>query len=246
MDDFFDEKVEEIKEKYKELGLYTSERKKEECDGWRFLYCPKSKITDNNGLLILGLNPGAGYEKDKKCLPYCEENEYSYQWDKGCNDNIQRNIESLFKKISKKYGKSSKDIVDGSLTSNLIPFRSKDIEELANLKLKKECFGFSRELWTDIIEKNDFKVIICLGNSESGSSYSNVKDILEKRHGDFDTNKISIKWGENTIKYCEVPCENNRILLVGLPHFSHFSFIERPESKKAVDEISEKIAEYIK
>ena len=318
MDDFFDEKVKEIKKKYKDLKLDTLKREKES-DGWRFLYCPKSKITDNNGLLILGLNPGAGYEKKDRERPSVEEkdggNVYLHPWNvlftlppeyevdlKRCiisddlksifkenekdlsesarikkvndgwdisdgkdiyqirdmevsgekiDDKLQRNVKGLFKKVSKKCGNTWEDIIRDSLTSNFIPFRSKDISELAKLKLKKECFGFSRELWTGIIEKNYLKVIICLDNSEKDSSYSNVKEILEKRYGDFKTEKRPI-WGTGAIKYSKIMADNKKLLLVGLPHLSHFGFvvikddnnkdIERPESKKAVDEISYKIA----
>ena len=239
--EFFDEKVEEIKEKYQELGLYTPDRKKEKCDGWRFLYCPKSRIANNNGLLILGINPGAVYDDDKRYAPYCEENEYSYQWDKGCNDNIQRNIEILFKKISKMCGKSSKDIVDGSLTSNFIPFRSKGIDELPK---KRKCVEFSLKLWTEIIEKNNFTVLICVGKKY----YWDIRTIVEKQQKvcGSDPDLIPINWGKIKIEYSEIVKGNKKLIVVGLPHFSRISFIERPESEKAVDEICEKIAEYIK
>ncbi len=241
MDDFFDKKVEEIKEKYKELGF---------SDGWRFLFCPKKRIIDNNRVLILGLNPGEGVAEGDDISESVEEgNVYLDNWNEDCgdegkiNDKLQRNLKDLFKKVSEKCGKKWEDIIKDSLTSNFISFRSQNIK---SLKQKKECYEFAFKLWTDVIEKNDFKVIICMGNCENYSSYSNVKEILEKRYGDFETNTIPIKWWKNTIKYSEIPCENNKILLVGLPHFSYFSFIERPKSKKAVDEITDKIAEYIK
>ncbi|MEA3343901.1 MAG: hypothetical protein U9Q92_07110, partial [archaeon] len=70
--DLFNEINNKIEQEYSLLRL----KNKNINDGWRFLYCPKERLEDNNGILILGLNPGSGYEPEDKVSPDSDTNVY--------------------------------------------------------------------------------------------------------------------------------------------------------------------------
>ena len=225
----------EIKNKIEQEYTLLRLKNKNINDGWRFLYCPKERLEDNNGILILGLNPGSGYEPGDKVSPDSDTNVYldANLWT-GNQKRIQKNIELLFKKIAEiKYKDENhwKKLIEQSLASNYIFFRTKDSESL-----NEEIAKFSKKIWEKIIKKNNFKIMICIGTDPT---YDIIQDIINRENKIEE--KYNFKWGGGSVKYSGY----EKIILVGFYHFSYSPDIDNNDYKKDIDETCKLISGYI-
>jgi hypothetical protein len=126
--------------------------------GRRFLYSSKRSFEENNGLLILGLNPGGSDDSNASNEQWSSERGNAYlveDWSSA----IQGKVVSLFQSIESKTGMAS--LLERSITSNLIPFRSPQWDQLPN---QEAAIEFSRDLWFQLINELKPKVILTLGS----------------------------------------------------------------------------------
>lgn len=198
--------------------------------GWRFLYGPKSTLKTNNGMLILGLNPGgsefqiiASVESGNAYLREIEE------WP----TQLQNQMRLLFEQIDKNNWRS---FLNKTLTSNFIPFRSPDFQSLPD---KNYCLNFSENLWGKILQEIILKTIICIGNGKF-SSYRLIKDLLSKQDWVVIQEEKIPLWANFTLKLSTITKNANTISIIGLPHLSRCPIFGKNKSYeiKIIDIVS--------
>jgi len=191
--------IKQIEKKYSELDLK---------DSWRFLYTPKSTLLDNNGLVIMGLNPGGTADEP---IPSVESGNafLTEEW----GSLFQAKTVKFMRGIALTTGLDFESMMNNSLTSNAVPFRSSNFQSLEN---KWEAFKFARNLWLPILSEQPPKLVICLGNGREWSSYTLVRKIIGCT-APVKTYEKTI--GTNTIKISR----NAYTTVIGLPHFSNWA-----------------------
>ena len=180
----------------------------------------------NNRILLMGLNPGGKKDDFYHNVPSVEEGSaYLLEnWKKSGKNQLQKQIIILFQMLDIDLNKT--------LASNFIPFRSQSYDKLPD---KKRCRVFSMKLWGKILKRIPPKVILCNGIK----TFNHLKKIVDINSKNEKT--IPINWGNIKIHFFQ----ENDILLVGLPHLSHFKFLEKEQSKEATEEIIEIIQKHI-
>lgn len=210
--------------------------------GWRFSYGPKETFYNNNGILLIGLNPGGGQESRTDILPSFEKgNAYLFEeWGYAPGKNpLQRQVITLFKGVADRISSDYVELMNHSFTSNIIPFRSPRLERLPH---KKEIVLFSKNLWDELSDIVNPNVVITIGNSSTCSAYSILREIYSKKGFEIDEEEIPINWGNYKTYAAKLRKDEKEITIVGLPHLSTFRFIERDSSRDATNIIVEKIA----
>lgn len=186
--------------------------------GWRLLASPKATLQTADTALI-GLNPGGDRIPDDHpyfCMPPGKNSFRDEQW--GTHEfgqaPLQKQVQSLFKKLNRR----PEDVLCGEF----IPFRSPEINALPNRKIAEE---FARALWRDIFDITHPKLVMTLGK--------NVFYALHGVLGGSEIEEISINWGN--VKARRTQCRD--CVLVGVPHLSHFGFINRKESAQPLSKM---------
>jgi hypothetical protein len=166
--------------------------------GYRFLYCPRERLLQHNGILVLGLNPGG--TKYEISLEVPEGLAYKVEgWGEGKyspgESPIQAQILLLLSRLS--------DAPEECVASNLVFFRSQSWQELFNEKQSvKVCCDIWKDLLKDIsgihtiiyIGKKTFDYAKVNGLYEyddsslikrelwAGGSWSVLKDVDQRKH----------------------------------------------------------------
>jgi len=202
--------------------------------GWRFLYCSKDNFSMNNGILLIGMNPGGNKFEIK---PYTNKGN-AYRVEKYLKNKnysiLQKRVIYFFKKLSEKERINYERLMDECLSSNFIPFRSPNFNLLP---IKQDCINFGYDFWRKIFKNIRFKVIICIGNG-SNSAYRFINDILKYNNEKYLPiyNGASIKFNYSDNK--------EELLLVGLPHLSRYNIFNE-KYKNSVNKVIEQISLYL-
>lgn len=213
---------------------------------WRFSYGLKETFYDNNGILLIGLNPGGGQESRTDILPSFEEgNAYIFEeWGYAPGKNpLQKQVVTLFTEIADKINSDHVELMNNSFTSNIIPFRSPNLETLPH---KKEVVHFSTNMWHELSNIVNPNLIITIGNSSSCSAYSILKKMYSKKEFEIEEEEIPINWGNYKTYASALRKDEKEIVMIGLPHLSTFKFIGRESSRNATEIIVKKIAAKLK
>jgi len=238
LSELLDEKVEAIKAKYEELGY---------SNGWRFLYCPKSTLSTSTRIMFVGINPGGLADKESEGFKLGSQkrgNAYRREVEEwgGNGRGLQREVCALFERLSQRLEGEFQDmntLMDKkTLTSNLCPFRSKGWEEIED-----EAVAFSLELWQNVLEHLHPSLIICMG----GVTFDSFWDTLLPNLG-FDKKsfyKIPTGWGQVCFRIAEVEKGNEKVMIVFIPHLSHYRLMTRKECETQTDELIQRMADWL-
>jgi hypothetical protein len=230
MNSVFNEAVHEIETAYSSLGYSL---------GWRFLYTPASTLSPNCKLMFMGLNPGGGVFEPP--MPSVEAgNAYRVEpWGPdGRLSTLQKQICALYDSINQKLDTtiSTELLMDETLAANLIPFRSKRWNELAN---KSAALEFSTKLWSSLLQNLAPNVIICL----TSRPYDSFKRVLINQRFQYEAEKRRpTGWGKVTYSLTTLSSSDRTILLLRLPHLSQFKLFSRPACQPAIEHFTTAIA----
>lgn len=179
--------------------------------GWRLLYSPESVI-DGARIALVGLNPGGSFapaDHAEFAMPagsaYVVESWAGHP--PGCAP-LQRRVCSLLEHL----GVSPEEVLAG----NLVPFRSPSWRALPN---KRAARSFGAELWSDLIDRAQPELVICMG----GEARRAIKKVLDVRSAE----RVPLAWG----KVAGEVGSFSGGRFVGLPHLSRFGVVDRPESQ---------------
>lgn len=190
--------------------------------GWRFLYGPRNTLTNHNGLSIFGLNPAGNKYSVTESVG--KGNAYRIEtWSSARK--LQQQIILLFVNISNNLKEKLdwKELLDQTLTSNFIPFRSPNIKKLPD---KINCIDFSENLWKRTFHNSSLKVIICIGNGKL-SAYHFIKSIMKNDSFCLSEKRTHI-WGTFFLKVSRLGKQDKDIFIIGLPHLSRCPFLMEP------------------
>ena len=155
-------------------------------------------------------------------------------------NDLQRQLLSLYKKISDKLGNNITPdfLMDNSLGS--IFFRSYNSETFQN---KNGASAFCLDLWSFILQHMNPAVIVCYDLV----SYRGFIIIFEKQ-GYFSREiKKRTEWGNTNYFSTELLCKRNSLLLFGLPHISRYKiFCGKEKYNLAVEDIASQIADKLR
>ena len=107
--------------------------------------------------------------------------------------------------------------IDSVLSGQLVPFRPPTGDELPR---SGECLAIGQELWSDIIEYVNPKLIIAKGKTQVRPT---LLDILGKPNNSED---VLVVWG-NVKAGLDIYSDRR---VVSLPHLSRFGIVNRPQS----------------
>ena len=109
--------------------------------------------------------------------------------------------------------------VNRSLTTNLVPFRSRDAKELP-----KWAFDWGTAFWTrhiDVLASQ--RLIVAIGNEQNRSSYSGLGSSFRAAGWTPEgSGSIPAGWGSLTVRHQTFARGSGRTTIVGIPHCSRF------------------------
>lgn len=239
-DKFFEEKSKEIDAEYKRLGHDM---------GWTFLMSPKKTLSPETEIAIISLNPGGNEPGDG--VGCCNESAYlSEQWDNsnepGKNPfqvQVQKLFEGIYERLNDNMTyKSYEDLMNNTLSSQYIPFRSKNIKSLPK---RAESENFSCILWKSIFsECINPRIVIAL--SVAFFAISKVMEDRDSGYTLYNSEEINTNWGKSKARLKRFKNNDGKIcILLGLPHLSRYKlFSAKSEAtKRAMKKILDKTVE---
>lgn len=230
--EFFAEAVNEIERKYEALGHRL---------GWRFLYSPASTLSENTGLMFVGLNPGGAHFEAP--VPSVEAgNAYRVErWGSRSQPNgLQVQVRLLYENLADRLNQAVEVLMDETLATNFCPFRSPSWDKLPKTA---ESVMFSKRLWSSAFEHISPRVIVCL----TGTPFDHFEGVLrQKGFARTDSQKKRIGWGNVTYASSEYESKGDNLLMVRLPHLSRYKVFGRSESLEATDRLTEAIAQALR
>ena len=207
--------------------------------GWRFLYTPKKTLSSKSEIVFVGLNPGGGcYERPIASVK--NGNAYRVEpWGKIGPSGEDRQLNPLQQQVCKFYDllasvwpgtnrdKLSERLMDGSLSSNFYPFRSRSIKHLKN---KNNSALFATDLWSDILDLVVPKLIITMGNDVR----AHFDELLTEKHGGIvNPKEFDCDWsGKCTYRLAFTRIARTEVLLISLPHLSVYKIFGREKHKR--------------
>lgn len=229
----------EIADEYKKLG-YT--------EGYRFLLCPKSLFNAKTNILFLGLNPGV--DKDNVTKAYSSEScehgcaFFSEEWDgkpRG-TQHLQVQVIEMLSVLKQALGvdKSTKSFSnEDMLSAYFIPFRS---SELSKLKNKNDAIKFSYDLWKNIFDEINPKIIITLG--KDAAKYIS-KILNEKGYRKTEELSISSGWKGQNLDILNYKKGDTDITVGVMLHLSHFKIFSREACREPIRDFMKKLTQNI-
>lgn len=188
------------------------------------LYNGWDTLRSNNGLYIMGFNPGGAPNDSKSMIDYLNElkdNHCSYEDECWYCSVDCRNAKHFGQKPHQKRVKELAQIlghdVRKSFATNAIFVRSKKQDDLkASLKLFEKCWKI-HQIFLSIIRP---KIILCLGNGERSSAFALLK-------AKFRDNEITSGGVKEFIG--KMPMADGKVLevrIVGVRHPSRFNSVK--------------------
>lgn len=208
--------------------------------GWRFLLNSKNTLQENNGIIFVTLNPGGskiitehGVESCENGCAYLVE---SWKGNKPGESILQKQFQALFKEIAKRLSiEDYKEVLNSSLCSYFIPFRSKSYRVLIN---KKRAVNFSISIWSEILSSINFKIIICIDKV----TFKSIKKILVNfNYTKTMSAKFNIGWGDYSADINKYKVDNKIVSIIRFPHLSRFAIFNRAESRAHIKVIFDEV-----
>ena len=198
----------EVYKKWKRIGKPKA--------GFRVFYGP---VTPKPKLMIISLNPGGSkkyFDKDKRKY---ENGDFSFPL-----ENFYLKRKNRFGKMIMKLFKGNESVMEESVITTVLLFRSHDLDQLKRNKKKyAEIKEFANKIVKEIIEVIRPKKILVIGNE----TFDRMKKIQEDIHNE----KIKEKFGSGgTI----LRAKTDHYDILVLPHVSaaHLTLSQRETMKK--------------
>lgn len=186
--------------------------------GWRLLSSPESTL-NRAKVAFIGLNPGGSGVDAEQSVYAMPEGQSAYVVESWAGyppgkSPLQSQVRSLFKRL--------KVTPDAVLAGNLVPFRSPNWK---SLKDHHRSLAFGKDLWAHILRRAQPSIVITMG----GDTTKAIADIL----GVMNMDCYAIGWGDISAKRGDF----TRGTLIGLPHLSRFSVMNRASSAGHLDRL---------
>ncbi len=231
----FDEAVKKIEQYYR---LHPTGM------GWRFSFGPKASLVSGLSMWFIGVQPGgAGPDVGE---PSREDgNGYRLEgWsDRDTPNPLQRNVMCLFQMLGECLGKSWERLLDQCFTSNVCPIRAPDSDCLK--QILPEWKAFSLDLWSPVLLEYGPSVVVCNGREAHSVLCKSAAKIGLKRNGEMllhPTGWGNLQWYED--RYQD---EDRTLMLICIPHLSHFKIFTsekcRQQSQAIVDLIASAVSD---
>lgn len=153
----FEIAVQDIEAEYARLGHTL---------GWRFLNVSRKIIDGPVRVALITINPGGDHIPPNHPTASCE-NGASYlveRWGdaRAGQSVLQQQVQHLFVALAAelRYEGSPSQLLESSLVSQFVPFRSARFETLPR---PAESLEFARKLWSGILPISKPRLIVCLG-----------------------------------------------------------------------------------
>jgi hypothetical protein len=208
----FDECVTDIDVTYKRLGHTL---------GWRFLSVSRSVLEQPSKIALITLNPAGNAIPPEHPWASCEEgSSYLVESWNGLypgTSTLQTQVRKMFAALHAALGMNgnSDDLLEQSLISHLIPFRS---PRFADLHHKKESVAFGQRLWTILLPHVRPNLIICLGRDAQRELRVLIPAALGAKYRASKSYRTG--WGEYTADIDTFSGSHEEVRLLFLPHLS--------------------------
>ncbi len=212
MPSLFDSCVREIADAYQRLGHTL---------GWRFLSVSKSVLDGPVKIAVITINPAGKSIPVDHPWESCEDGS-SYlveRWgdSPAGRSTLQIQVQEMFAllKNSTRFVGEVRDLIEQSLISHFVPFRS---PRLAELPRKGESLAFGRKLWATLLPVSSPDLIICLGREVQRELQKLIPSSMSATH----TGRVSYPtgWGEYTAEIDTYSTRDGAVRLLFLPHLS--------------------------
>lgn len=188
--------------------------------GWRFLYSPKATLTQNTGVAIIGLNPGG--DRFSPPLPSVEKgNAWLASVESWPSRNTQPYFATFFRSVLAHRGINEiAPFLNRCLTSNLVPFRTRNAAELPLWALTWGTEFWRRHAAVLLTQR----IIVAIGNDSSTKSpYSRLQSLFARDMSELvEAGEMAAGWGTLAVRYATYRHDLGETTLIGVPHFSRF------------------------
>ena len=208
----FDSCVVEIADAYQRLGHTL---------GWRFLSVSKSVLDGPVKIAVVTINPAGKSTPADHPWESCEQGS-SYlveQWGDAPigRSTLQTLVQEMFSllRVSTGLVGDVRDLIERSLISHFVPFRS---PRLAELPHRKESLAFGRKLWSKLLPVSSPSLIVCLGRDVQRELKTLIPGAMFAAH--VSCISYPTGWGEYTAEIDTYSTPNGTTRLLFLPHLS--------------------------
>jgi hypothetical protein len=227
----FCDALDRIQKKYIELGHQF---------GWVFLHTASRTLSRDTRLFFIALNPRSKQRKPAPEKSHETGNAYRVEnWSDNRPSPLQRQVCAFYKLLALRLARDWQNLMDSSLAGNFCPFGSPSWHEL---HARNESIEFSIDLWTAILRHCAPSAIVCLGDVcyQSMSAVAGASGYhVVKNAKPYDTG-----WGKITYVVAEM-AGPNPLLLVRLPHLSHYQIFGRVRATDEFQPLFAKLYEYL-
>jgi hypothetical protein len=236
-DAVFDECVADIERAYNDLGHTL---------GWRFIGVSKGVLRAPVRIALIGLHPGGDYEPPEHPRASCESGNW-FMTESWINETpgdrkLQRQVRLMFERIAEEvdYSGNSDDLINESLVSNFIPFRSPSFRLLPR---KAESLRFARRFWSKLLPIIRPELIVCLDTCTREALTALVPKCLG--HQSLRVSKMPIGWGNYKASLHDFGDDVTRMRLLYLPHPSRYAIFGRQKSAMEVKAIFDAACDHL-
>ncbi len=210
--ELFDTLISEIEAEYSRLGHTL---------GWRFLNVSRRVLEQPVRIALITINPAG------TCIPAdhpaasCEYGA-SYlveRWgtDRPGQSTLQVQVQQLFEALARelRYDGSAAQLLEASLVSQFVPFRS---PRFAALPRQAESLEFARKLWAHVLPVANPKLVICLGREVQRELKALLPAALGATY--VESQALPTGWGSYQAEVTSFNSEDAPVRLLYLPHLS--------------------------
>ena len=208
----FDECVRDINVAYQELGHTL---------GWRFLSVSRSVLDAPVKIALITINPAGKLIPADHPWASCEDGS-SYlveRWGDAPSgrSTLQIQVQEMFSllRLSIRFAGETRELIEQSLISHFVPFRSPRLDELPR---KKESIAFGRRLWARLLPCASPRLIICLGRDVQRELRKLIPGAMSATR--VDSKSFATGWGEYTAEVDTYSAGRGTTRLLFLPHLS--------------------------
>ena len=189
--------------------------------GWRFLNVSSNVLNGPVHIALVTINPAGDHIPRDHPAASCE-NGASYLVERWGNSEpgrstLQVQVQLLFAALAAelRYTGSPNQLLESSLVSQFIPFRS---PRFAQLPRQGESITFARVLWSRVLAATQPRLIVCLGREVQQELTALIPECLAARQG--ETIALPTGWGNYNAEVTTFQRSGQALRLLYLPHLS--------------------------
>ena len=200
--------------------------------GWRFLNVGRKVLDGPVRVALITINPGGDHIPPDHPAASCE-NGASYLVERWGDSSpgqsvLQRQVQHLFGALAAemRYEGSPSQLLESSLVSQFVPFRSARFETLPR---QAESLQFARKLWSRILPIAKPRLIVCLGREIQ----QQLAELLPQCLGatPSETTTLSTGWGNYNAEITTFQHADGHSRLLYLPHLSRWTLFTSPKCR---------------